>query len=126
MRVVRFSIPARGLGWTYVITIPLWALGWAIVIAALVTAATAAPRTVSSGLGAPPTTTLAGRTDQDVPGDPNPGIVVPINARPRGFSYANWGVQWWRWALSFPASSNPIFDPTGAFHQQGQPNGVFF
>ena len=110
MHVVRFSVPAMAL----------------LILIAIATTAASAPRVVPGALGAPAVTPLAGRTDQDVPGaNPNPGV-LPINTRPLGRSYANWGVEWWRWALSFPASSNPIFDPTGAFQQQGQPNGVFF
>src|SRR4051794_36218837 len=37
-----------------------------------------------------------------------------------GMKYGELGARWWKWALSFPVSSNPIFDTTGEFCAQGQ------
>jgi hypothetical protein len=31
--------------------------------------------------------------------------IAPIKSRPYGKSYGQWGAEWWRWALSFPAES---------------------
>lgn len=58
-------------------------------------------------------------------GNPNPGILPP-HASGCGQSYADWGDQWWRWAMSFPADSNPMVDDTGQFGAQGQEGRVWF
>ncbi len=46
--------------------------------------------------------------------------VVPPQASAYGRTYGEWGAEWWKWAVSFPFTSNPVFDPTGAFNEQGQ------
>lgn len=52
--------------------------------------------------------------------------VIPPHSKPFGLSYADWGAQWWKWALAIPASINPILDPTGAFGGVNQHGPVFF
>jgi hypothetical protein len=53
-------------------------------------------------------------------------LAVPPRARPFGKSYAEWSSAWWRWALSIPAATNPIFDATGASCGLGQSGPVWF
>ena len=42
------------------------------------------------------------------------------------FSYGQWTVKWWQWALSIPRDSNPLIDRTGRNAGEDQPNGVWF
>lgn len=58
-------------------------------------------------------------------GNTNPGILPP-QSKPYGKTYGQWGADWWRWALSIPADSNPILDPTGASCGLGQSGPVWF
>jgi hypothetical protein len=50
--------------------------------------------------------------------------VIPPGANPHGKSYAEWSATWWQWALSLPASENPLFDEgvsvNGANGQSGK------
>lgn len=43
---------------------------------------------------------------------------------PQGFAYgqtyAEWAAAWWKWAVSIPASTSPLRDPTGEFAALGQ------
>jgi hypothetical protein len=55
----------------------------------------------------------------------NPGILPP-NSNPFGKSYAEWAAEWWKYALSLPAASSPLTDPTGANCGVGQSGPVFF
>ena len=48
------------------------------------------------------------------------------DSRPFGFSYGQWTVKWWQWALSFPKSINPVIDPVGKFANMKQSYNVFF
>ena len=47
--------------------------------------------------------------------------VFPINSRPLGKSYGEWGTLWWQWILNAPAADIPALD-TGA----GQIGPVWF
>src|SRR5436309_2676702 len=38
--------------------------------------------------------------------NPNPALFAP-DARPFGVSMESWSEQWWRWAYSMPAATNP-------------------
>ena len=58
-------------------------------------------------------------------GNSNPGIHPPTS-NPYGLSYTEWSVRWWQWALSIPASQNPLLDPDGTFCHVGQSGHVFF
>jgi hypothetical protein len=58
-------------------------------------------------------------------GNLNPGIHPPTS-QPHGLSYTEWSVKWWQWALSIPASQNPLLDPDGTFCHVGQSGHVFF
>jgi hypothetical protein len=49
-----------------------------------------------------------------------PGSVV------EGKSLAEWSAEWWKWALSFPPSNNPLLDTTGASAYLGDQGPVFF
>lgn len=55
----------------------------------------------------------------------NPGILPP-QSNPHGKSYGEWAVEWWQWALSIPADSNPLTDETGEFAGVGQDGPVWF
>jgi len=39
----------------------------------------------------------------------NAGVVEP-NQEVSGMTYAEWGRDWWEWALSYPSATNPILD----------------
>jgi hypothetical protein len=52
--------------------------------------------------------------------------VAPPNSHPYGKTYGEWGAEWWKYALSYPADINPINDPTGANCGMGQTGPVFF
>ncbi len=58
-------------------------------------------------------------------GNPNPNVVPP-NAKPYGKTINQWTADWWRYVLSFPASSNPLADATGANCTVGQSGPVFY
>ena len=64
------------------------------------------------------TTSLAQR-------NPNPGV-LPIDSKPYGKSYGNWGAAWWTWVLEISKAQNPNFDLTGAFCHVGQEGPVWF
>ena len=53
------------------------------------------------------------------------GIISP-NTVVAGKTQSEWSAAWWRWALSYPASTNPLFDSTGAFAYLGNQGTVFF
>lgn len=55
----------------------------------------------------------------------NPGV-LPINSKPYDFSYGEWGVKWWQWAVSIPAATNPLLDTTGEYCNVGQSGNVWF
>ena len=48
------------------------------------------------------------------------------HAMVRGESSSAWTADWWKWVLSFPVSSNPDFDTTGASGSVGDVGKVFF
>jgi hypothetical protein len=52
--------------------------------------------------------------------------VMPPQSHPYGKSISEWGAEWWQWALSFPAESNPFNDQDGQFATQGQSGPVWF
>lgn len=52
--------------------------------------------------------------------------VLPVNARPYGASYGEWGAQWWTWATAQPFATSPLFDQSGEFCDLGQSGGVWF
>jgi hypothetical protein len=43
-----------------------------------------------------------------------------------GISYGQWTVRWWKWALSMPATNNPLEDTTGENAFRSQPKDVWF
>lgn len=45
---------------------------------------------------------------------------------PNGKAYEKLAADWWKWALSFPVSINPVFDETGAQGYLGNQGNVFF
>jgi hypothetical protein len=55
----------------------------------------------------------------------NPRILPP-HAKPYGQSYGEWSAAWWQWALSAPASVNPLIDSTGANCAEGQDAKVWY
>jgi hypothetical protein len=55
----------------------------------------------------------------------NPNV-LPVNSVYAGKSYADWSEEWWKWAFSIPASSNPLTDTTGEFCAEGQSGHVWF
>lgn len=52
--------------------------------------------------------------------------VLPPTAHPYGQSYSEWAADWWQWALSQPADTNPLTDPTGARCANEQSGRVWF
>ncbi len=58
-------------------------------------------------------------------GNPNPKVLPP-NSKPGGKSYGEWGAEWWKWALSFPADQSPITDPDGRYGSLKQSGNVWF
>lgn len=54
-----------------------------------------------------------------------PGVLPPI-ARPYGLTYGQWSAKWWQWAISIPASTNPLLDSTGANCGENQSGPVWF
>jgi hypothetical protein len=49
--------------------------------------------------------------------------VAPIQSKPHGLSYAEWGVRWYEWAFATPADVNPLVgNPCGG----GQAGKVWF
>jgi len=57
--------------------------------------------------------------------NPNPGVLPPQSLS-FGKTYGGWSNAWWQWALSIPASVNPLFDTTGANCGEGQSGPVWF
>jgi hypothetical protein len=57
--------------------------------------------------------------------NPNPGVLPPQSLS-FGKTYGEWSNAWWQWALSIPASVNPLLDPTGANCGEGQSGPVWF
>jgi hypothetical protein len=55
----------------------------------------------------------------------NPGVAPP-QTDAHGQSYGAWSDEWWEWALSLPANSNPIADTTGQDGAFGQSGSVWF
>ncbi len=54
-------------------------------------------------------------------------FIFPPDSVPFGMTYGDWSAAWWQYALSIPASTNPIFDETGALCGIAQGGGpVFF
>jgi hypothetical protein len=52
--------------------------------------------------------------------------VLPPKAHPYGHSYGEWAADWWQWALSQPAATNPLLDETGAQCGNEQEGKVWF
>jgi hypothetical protein len=52
--------------------------------------------------------------------------VLPPGDQPCGHTYGEWAAAWSRWALSQPASKNPILDSNGAFCANEQDGEVWF
>jgi hypothetical protein len=46
--------------------------------------------------------------------------------KPYGFSYGEWTVKWWQWAVSLPININPIVDETGRYANMNQNGPVWF
>ena len=58
--------------------------------------------------------------------DVNPGV-YPVNSEIYGKTYGEWSEEWWKWILSIPESSNPLFDDgSGKFCAEGQSGDVWF
>jgi hypothetical protein len=55
-------------------------------------------------------------------------LVIPLNANSKhqGKNYAEWSVEWWKWALSQQVATHPLFDLTGVNAAQGQTGTVWF
>jgi hypothetical protein len=52
--------------------------------------------------------------------------VLPPTPHPYGQSYSDWAADWWQWALSQPAATNPLTDLTGAQCANEQSGRVWF
>ena len=52
--------------------------------------------------------------------------IIFVNANAYGNTYGEWSAEWWQWAYSIPAATNPILDTTGTNCTQKQSGPVFF
>jgi hypothetical protein len=52
--------------------------------------------------------------------------ILPQGSIIAGKSIADWTAAWWTWGLQAPASTNPLYDPTGAFANVNNDGPVFF
>ena len=55
----------------------------------------------------------------------NPTVLPPSTVL-FGRTYGDWSAEWWRWALSIPAATNPVADTTGANCGLPQSGQVWF
>jgi hypothetical protein len=46
--------------------------------------------------------------------------------KPYGFSFGEWTVKWWEWAVSLPIDISPIVDETGKYANMNQNGPVWF
>lgn len=46
--------------------------------------------------------------------------------KPFGYSYGEWTVKWWQWAVSSPIHMNPVVDNTGEYAGVNQTGPVWF
>src|SRR3982751_6176030 len=55
-------------------------------------------------------------------------LVIPLSptAKHEGKDYAQWSVEWWKWALSQQVATHPLFDLTGQNAAVGQTGDVWF
>lgn len=83
-------------------------------------ALTAVALMLGAALFLAPTTSLAGKGNQDNPG------VIPPQASVNGLTYGEWSAKWWQWALGLPPDQNPVLDPTGDLVSMGQEGSVWF
>jgi len=51
---------------------------------------------------------------------------LPVNSNAYGKGYDELAANWLEWAISIPASTNPILDTTGAYAAMGQSGKVWF
>lgn len=58
-------------------------------------------------------------------GNPNPGV-VPVNSNSQGKTYGELSEEWWKWATSIPASSNPLLANGQVDASIGQSGDVWF
>jgi hypothetical protein len=52
--------------------------------------------------------------------------VLPVSSHAYGMTYAEWSAAWLKWAVSIPASSNPLLDDSGVYAAVGQSGKVWF
>lgn len=69
---------------------------------------------------------VAPRGKQASPKAPAAPRVAEVNSNPEGQTYGRWASEWWQWALSNPAATNPVTDTTGAHCAQRQAGDVWF
>ena len=75
--------------------------------------------------GLPIALVLATAVSGATAGNVNAGVLPP-NAHAFGKTYGAWSAAWWQYVVAQPASSNPLFDATGAGCRTGQSGKVFF
>lgn len=46
--------------------------------------------------------------------------------KPYGYSYGEWTVKWWQWAVSSPVDMNPVIDDTGKYGGVNQSGPVWY
>lgn len=49
-------------------------------------------------------------------------IIFPLDSKPYGLTYQDWGYRWWQWFVSFPSDKSPLNDESGAKCTNGQNN----
>ncbi len=52
--------------------------------------------------------------------------VFPLDSKPYGLTYSDWGAKQWQWLISTPSSKSPLTDNTGARCAVGQQGPVWF
>ncbi|MEJ7605383.1 MAG: hypothetical protein WKF37_03755 [Bryobacteraceae bacterium] len=57
---------------------------------------------------------------------PADAAAIPAGSTVAGKTLGEWSAQWWQWALSFPAATNPVLDTTGNSASLGDVGPVFF
>lgn len=48
--------------------------------------------------------------------------IFPLDSKPYGLTYEDWGYKWWQWFVSFTADKSPLNDQTGEKCTNGQNN----
>ena len=59
-------------------------------------------------------------------GPSQPPAVYPLDSKPYGLTYSDWGAKQWQWLISIPSSKSPMSDNVGTRCAVGQQGPVWF